>query len=166
MIHDDIKTPSTWVETHAGLIRPGGRVLDLALLHTSSTNHLYDVKRAAPKMRFRSPGIVEIAGVPFEILDADRAEGSRNALVLKGGTALNLAFGPPERLSVDLDFNYVGAIERERMLAERPRVERTLDELARRAGYRIQRSADAFAGRKLYLHYSSALGPDAPGPYG
>jgi predicted nucleotidyltransferase component of viral defense system len=27
------------------------------------------------------------------------------ALALKGGTALNLAFGPPPRLSVDLDLN-------------------------------------------------------------
>jgi len=27
-------------------------------------------------------------------------------LALKGGTALNLAFGAPSRLSVDLDFNY------------------------------------------------------------
>jgi len=80
--------------------------------------------------------------------------------VLKGGTALNLAFGPPERLSVDLDFNYVGAVERKHMLAERPRVEQALDELARRAGYRVQRSADVFAGRKLYLHYRSVLGPE------
>jgi len=32
------------------------------------------------------------------------------ALALKGGTALNLAFGPPERLSVDLDFNYARGV--------------------------------------------------------
>jgi len=81
-------------------------------------------------------------------------------LVLKGGTALNLAFGPPERLSIDLDFNYIGALERERMLADRPRVERALDDLAQRAGYRVQRSAEAFAGRKLFLHYRSVLGPE------
>jgi len=78
-----------------------------------------------------------------------------SVLVLKGGTALNLAYGPPERLSVDLDFNYVGALERERMLEDRPHVERALDELAQRAGYRVQRSADSFAGRKLFLHYRS-----------
>lgn len=81
-------------------------------------------------------------------------------LVLKGGTALNLAYGPPQRLSVDLNFNYVGALERERMLEERARVERALDERAQRAGYRVQRSADSFAGRKLFLHYRSVLGPE------
>lgn len=46
------------------------------------------------------------------------------------------------------------------MLADRPRVERALEELAHRAGYRVQRSAESFAGRKLFLHYRSVLGPE------
>jgi predicted nucleotidyltransferase component of viral defense system len=79
-------------------------------------------------------------------------------LVLKGGTVLNLGFGPPGRLSVDLDYNYIGHIERERMLQDRPRVESAMVDLARRRGYAVQRSADAFAGRKLYLGYRSVLG--------
>ena len=45
------------------------------------------------------------------------------ALVLKGGTALNLCFGPPGRLSVDLDYNYIAHVEREKMLAARNGVE-------------------------------------------
>lgn len=83
----------------------------------------------------------------------------KEVLVLKGGTALNLGFGAPTRLSVDLDFNYIGARERSAMLEERPRVELAAIELAQRAGYRVQQSADAFAGRKIYLHYRSASGP-------
>jgi len=39
--------------------------------------------------------------------DRDLVDG----LVLKGGTPLNLCFGPPPRLSVDLDFNYIGAVD-------------------------------------------------------
>jgi hypothetical protein len=79
-------------------------------------------------------------------------------LVLKGGTALNLGFGPPGRLSVDVDYNYIGHVERAKMLRDRPRVEEAVIELARRLGYGVQRSADAFAGRKLYLRYRSVLG--------
>lgn len=79
-------------------------------------------------------------------------------LVLKGGTALNLGFGPPGRLSVDIDYNYIGHVKREKMLEDRPRVEEAVLELARRRGYGVQRSADAFAGRKLYLRYRSVLG--------
>lgn len=81
-------------------------------------------------------------------------------LALKGGTALNLCFGPPGRLSVDLDYNYIGHVERDRMLEDRPRVEKAVLDLARRRGHRVQQSADAFAGRKLYLRYRSVLGQD------
>jgi hypothetical protein len=80
------------------------------------------------------------------------------SLALKGGTALNLCFGPPKRLSVDLDFNYIGHIEREKMLEDRPRIEVAAIEISRRLGYRVQSSADAFAGRKLFLLYRSVLG--------
>jgi predicted nucleotidyltransferase component of viral defense system len=79
-------------------------------------------------------------------------------LALKGGTALNLCFGPPTRLSVDLDYNYIGQLERARMIEDRPNVEEALAGLAARMQYQIQWSADAFAGRKLYLQYRSALG--------
>lgn len=79
-------------------------------------------------------------------------------LLLKGGTALNLCFGPPARLSVDLDYNYVGRLGRTEMLEERPQVEATIEELVNRLGYRIQRSAEAFAARIFYLNYASVLG--------
>lgn len=79
-------------------------------------------------------------------------------LALKGGTALNLFFGSPVRLSVDLDFNYVGEADRARMQEERPEVERAIDIIARGQGYQVQRSRDAHAGRKIYLAYASAVG--------
>lgn len=79
-------------------------------------------------------------------------------LALKGGTALNLCFGPPRRLSVDLDLNYIGHIEREKMLQDRLHVEAAVEEISNKLGYRVQRSADAFAGRKFFLIYRSVLG--------
>ena len=69
------------------------------------------------------------------------------ALALKGGTALNFSFSPPGRLSVDLDYNYIGEVERAKMLEERPRVEEAVVELARRQGYRVQPSAEAVLDR-------------------
>ena len=47
----------------------------------------------------------------------------RGKWVLKGGTALNLFVRPHPRLSVDIDLNYIGALERENMLADRPKIE-------------------------------------------
>ena len=48
---------------------------------------------------------------------------------------------------MDLDFNYIGHLERDKMLTDRPRVEEALVQLAERKTYRTQKSADAFAGR-------------------
>jgi len=79
-------------------------------------------------------------------------------LALKGGTAVNLCFNEPRRLSVDLDFNYIGHLERDKMLTDRPKVEEALEQLAYRKAYRIQKSSDAFAGRKIYLIYQSVTG--------
>lgn len=82
-------------------------------------------------------------------------------LVLKGGTALNLFDGPPPRLSVDLDFNDIGAVDREAMLEARPDVERAVAAIARELRYEIRRSRDEFAGRKFYLSYVGTSGsPD------
>jgi predicted nucleotidyltransferase component of viral defense system len=79
-------------------------------------------------------------------------------LALKGGTALQLCFGPPSRLSVDLDFNYVGSASREQMLTDRPDVEASLLGLASRRGYAISRSRPEHAGGKIFLGYRSVLG--------
>ena len=82
-------------------------------------------------------------------------------LALKGGTALNLMFGAPARLSVDLDFNYIGQADRAGMLADRPEIERAIVIIGEGQGYRVQQSRDAHAGRKIYLSYTSAAGtPD------
>ena len=50
----------------------------------------------------------------------------RSRVALKGGTALNLFVADVPRLSVDVDLNYIGAAARERMLADRPKVEQAI----------------------------------------
>ena len=63
------------------------------------------------------------------------------ALALKGGTALNLGYGPPPRLSVDIDLNYVASAGRETMLQDRPEIERAVEQLAARRAARSPRNA-------------------------
>ena len=50
----------------------------------------------------------------------------RDRVVLKGGTALNLFIFDLPRLSVDIDLNYVGAVDREGMQAERRQIEQAI----------------------------------------
>jgi len=79
-------------------------------------------------------------------------------LTLKGGTALNMFSGLPPRLSVDLDFNYIGALDRKVMLQARPDVERAVEAIVHELRYEIQRSRDEFAGRKIFLSYINVSG--------
>ena len=76
-------------------------------------------------------------------------------------SALNLMFGSPARLSVDLDFNYIGDEDCAQMQSDRAEVERATVIIGEGQGYRVEHSRDARAGRKIYLSYASSVGtPD------
>ena len=81
-------------------------------------------------------------------------------LALHGGTALNLFMLGIPRLSVDIDVSYVGALGRSEMLAERPSVERGIQEVAKAQGYSVTGNAGSHAGRTFVLNYQSQWGPD------
>lgn len=103
--------------------------------------------------------IVIRLGDLLRAIKEDQLLGGR--LILKGGTALNLCFGEPTRLSVDLDFNDIGVSDVRSMQSDRPLVMAALDTISRRGGYRVQRSREEHAGQKLHLSYRSAFGTAA-----
>ncbi len=116
------------------------------------------LQRAAAESGFALESYEKVH-VLVRLLDAIRAHpflGSRAAL--KGGTALNLFVLDLPRLSVDIDLNYVGASDRETMLAERPRIEQALQQVAGRTGLTVRRVPDDHAGGKWRLSYATALG--------
>ncbi len=115
------------------------------------------LEHCAAETGFAVPALEKVVRLGEVAGDLGRHPVLGSALALKGGTALNLCFGTPTRLSVDLDLNVVAHAEREAMRASRPGIEVAVEELARRRGYAVQRSADAFAGRKIYLGYTSVL---------
>lgn len=82
-------------------------------------------------------------------------------LALKGGTALNLFHSDIPRLSVDLDLNYVGEVEREAMLTDRPLVEDAIQAVCSRERFAVTRVPDEHAGGKWRLRYESAYGQGA-----
>jgi predicted nucleotidyltransferase component of viral defense system len=85
----------------------------------------------------------------------------KDRLVLKGGTALNLFEFDVPRLSVDIDLNYIGAVDVEVMKAERPKVEQALSDVCNRSELTVERRAKEHAGGKWQLRYASALGGGA-----
>ena len=84
-----------------------------------------------------------------------------NRLALKGGTALNVFHLDIDRLSVDIDLNYIGALDRAVMVAERPALEAALTRLLASQGYSVRRQPDAHAGGKWLMRFASALGGTA-----
>ena len=82
-------------------------------------------------------------------------------LALKGGTALNVFYLTLDRLSVDIDLNYIGALGRAEMGAERPIVDAALNRLLAAQGYSVRRQPEGHAGGKWLSGYASALGGNA-----
>ena len=79
-------------------------------------------------------------------------------VALKGGTALNLFHFNLPRLSVDADLNYIGAVDRETMLEERPDVENRMKLLFERMGLKMIRYPKQHAGGKMVWRYPSRFG--------
>ncbi len=80
-------------------------------------------------------------------------------IALKGGTAINLFCTDQfPRLSVDLDFNYVGAIDKNIMQQEKPELERVLLDICQRRQYGLHRNPGNHAGGKTVLTYQSITG--------
>jgi predicted nucleotidyltransferase component of viral defense system len=105
------------------------------------------------------PDILEKVAHLLGLLEALRSHPFlKGKLVLKGGTALNLFVFDVPRLSIDIDLNYVGAEEREAMLAERPKIEQAVQAVFAREGFRVRRMPDEHAGGKWSLRYENAPG--------
>ena len=115
--------------------------------------------RIAAETGFRGEMLEKVAHL-LNLLRAIRENDFlRRRLALKGGTALNLFHFDLSRLSVDIDLNYVGAAERDIMMAERPELEARLSGLCEREGYGIRHTPDAqFAGGKWQLRYAASRG--------
>lgn len=72
---------------------------------------------------------------------------------LKGGTALNMFVFDFPRLSVDIDLNYIGALDREEMLKDRGEIERIVQEIFSQEGFTPKKVPTEHAGGKWRLRY-------------
>ncbi len=83
----------------------------------------------------------------------------KERLALKGGTAFNLFVFDLPRLSVDIDLNYIGALDRETMLVEKPRVVEALKAVFKRQSLVVKKLPDKqHGGFKCELGYRRSNG--------
>jgi len=87
----------------------GWRVVDLRPHATASgAAGLYDAKRDPNRLRFARHGIVDVKGVPFELLDPQRVVSGMNAIVLKGGPVADWeSKKKPQRVEIELGLDLV-----------------------------------------------------------
>ncbi len=92
--------------------------------------------------------------------EIDRHPLLTQVLVLKGGTSLNVFHLNLPRISVDLDFNYIGQVDRDQMRTQRAPVESAIEAVVRSLGYPAIRAGfeNTHASTRWELPYAEAGG--------
>jgi len=117
-----------------------------------------ELAREAAATGFQAEPLEKVI-ILLELLEAIRSHPFlKDRIALKGGTALNLFKFDVPRLSVDIDLNYVGAVDREGMLAERPKIEQALQAVCGRVGVQPRRVPTDHAGGKWRLSFNRIAG--------
>ncbi len=119
------------------------------------------VQRVSKETGYQADTIEKVLRL-LDLLDEINRDPFLNGrLVLKGGTALNVFHLNLERLSVDIDLNYIGGLDRAEMESEREDVDAAIDRLLASQGYSVRRRPVEHAGGKWSSRYNSALGGSA-----
>lgn len=114
--------------------------------------------RLAAERQFQ-PATLERVIRLLDVLDAFAADSLiAPRVALKGGTALNVFHAALDRLSVDIDVNYVGEADKARMEEDRPGLEDRILRLLESKGYSARREPSEHAGGKWIFRYASVLG--------
>jgi len=118
--------------------------LDAAYLHDVSEKTQFDAYNIEKVLRLKEL-LREFFRHPF----------LKGKLVLKGGTGINVFLFQLPRLSIDIDLNYIGQVARERMQAERPEVERAVEQVALGLGYKMHAGKNDWALTEFQLSYQN-----------
>jgi predicted nucleotidyltransferase component of viral defense system len=79
-------------------------------------------------------------------------------LALKGGTALQFIYQDYRRLSVDIDFNYIGSTDREKMLEDREKIQNMLSRIFNESKYEPEERISSHAEEQNILAYTNSAG--------
>ncbi|TAK22519.1 MAG: nucleotidyl transferase AbiEii/AbiGii toxin family protein, partial [Myxococcaceae bacterium] len=138
-----------------GCSAPCSRTIRTARSRTSGE---YRLGRAMGSILSRNEPSDE-PGTIHELLQGIRSHPFlKDRVALKGGTALNLFTFNVPRLSVDIDLNYIGAVDRNGMLGERPKIEQALQAVCGRAGVQPRHVPSDHAGGKWRLSFNRVSG--------
>lgn len=113
------------------------------------------VKRLAEDHGYHSDSFERAYRLAHLLRELGEHDWLKDRLALKGGTCINFFHTDLPRLSVDMDLNYVGAVDKASMKEERPQVEQLLTELAGAHGYEVDVERASYAGWKARVLYEN-----------
>lgn len=113
------------------------------------------VKRIADATGFDAVQLEKVIRLRQLLIEFRKHPFLRERLVLKGGTAVNLFYLELARLSVDIDLNYIGQLDRGEMQRERPEIVKATEQVAKALEYKVQKSADDYALNEWFLSYQN-----------
>ncbi len=117
-----------------------------------------DLNREAAAAGFRPEALEKVLRL-MELLEGLRSHPFlKSRVALKGGTAINLFVFDVPRLSVDIDLNYIGALDRKTMLDERPKVDQAIQAVCGRQRLQVKRVPADDAGGRWRLSYTTISG--------
>jgi len=119
------------------------------------------IRELADSTKFPADNLEKVLRLRELLIEFHKHSFLRGKLVLKGGTALNLFYLHLARLSVDIDLNYIGHIDREATLLDRPEIIKAVERVAVGLGYRLQNGKDDYTLREWHLNFTNHAGrPD------
>lgn len=86
------------------------------------------------------------------------APGIQGNLALKGGTALQFIYLDFRRLSVDIDFNYIGSVKRDKMMEDRKTIHKMLSRIFQEFNYKLGNNFSFHALEQYVLTYENCVG--------
>lgn len=116
------------------------------------------IEEIAKERQFESRTIEKVLRLMAVLNEVADTDSIKTKLVLKGGTALNLFLLDLPRLSVDIDLNYIGALNVDEMQTEKVEIEKLLKKICGRLGMNMQPGPKEHAGDKWVVQYQSLIG--------
>ena len=94
-----------------------------------------------------------------EILETiSKGPGIENKFLLKGGTALQLMYTDIRRLSVDIDLNYIGSLNRDEMMEDREKIDIFLHRIFREFHYDLEKQESNHSMEQYIIAYNDVTG--------
>ncbi|MFQ5719474.1 MAG: nucleotidyl transferase AbiEii/AbiGii toxin family protein, partial [Acidobacteriota bacterium] len=103
------------------------------------------VEQVSLRCGFRTVAVEKVLRLCNILRRLDRHPTTEGEWLLKGGTALNILHLDVPRMSVDIDINYVGSVDRAGMIAKRPGFEAALVSICEREGCTVKRTPSEHA---------------------